>query len=59
MGHPQLSTPLHMDNYTAEGIVNITIVRIRSKAMYTSFYWLSDLDNQKNFQIYWDPDHEI
>ena len=55
MGHPHPETPLHTNNFTSEGIVNITIVQRRSKSMNMHFYWPRDQNNQKHFQVYWAP----
>ena len=47
LGHPQPATPIHVDNTTAEGIVNHTIKRSKSRAMEMRYFWLLDQDTQK------------
>ena len=55
MGHPQLSTPIQVDNITAVGFANKIIKQKRSKFIDTRFYWLQDKCNQGQFIIYWTP----
>ena len=55
MGHPQGAGPIHTDNSTAEGIVNGTIKRKRSKAMDMRFHWLKDSVNRGDVKVYWKP----
>jgi hypothetical protein len=40
LGHPQLPTPIHINNTTTVGIVNNTIKRQRSRAMEMQYFWL-------------------
>ena len=40
LGHPQHTTPIHVDNTTAVGIVNNTINRQWSRAMEMRYFWL-------------------
>jgi hypothetical protein len=40
LGHPQPPTPIHIDNTTTVGIVNITIKQQRSCAMEMRYFWL-------------------
>ena len=54
-GHPQPSTPLHTENSTAEGIVDINIVQRRSKPIDMRFNGLLDQGGQQHFQVYWAP----
>ena len=55
MGHTQLPTPVQVDNSTALGIATGTIKQCKSKAMDMCFYWIRDIKNQKQFNIYWKP----
>ena len=55
MGHPQLPTPLAVDNTTAVGFANKTIKQKMSKAIDMRFYWMQDRQNQGQFIIYWSP----
>ena len=47
MVHPQPPTPVQIENFTTEGIINSTIQQKRSKAMYMRFYWVQDRIKQK------------
>ncbi len=40
MGWPQPQSPIQMDNFTASGVTNKTIVPRRSKIMDMQFWWL-------------------
>ena len=53
MGHPQLPTPVQVDNSNALGIATGTIKQRKSKAMDMRFYWIRDRSNQDQFNIYW------
>ena len=55
MGHPQPATKIKTENSTANGFVNDTIKQNRSKALDMRFYWLKDRQQQKQFNIYWEP----
>ncbi len=55
LGHPQLPTPIHINNTTTVGIVNNTIKRQRSQAMETRYFWLLDGKVQKIFHFYYKP----
>ena len=55
MVHPQSATTLQIEKPTSERIVSIIIVQICSKAM----DMLRDQDNQKHFQVYWEPSSKI
>ena len=59
MGHPQLPTPVHIDNSTAVGIVNNTIKQQRSRAMEMRYFWLLDQQTQKLFHFVYHPGAEI
>jgi len=52
LGHPQLATPLQMDNNTASGIINDTVKQKCSKAMDMHFYWLHNCKRQGQFHIF-------
>ena len=58
MGHPQPSTPIHIDNTTAVGIVNSTIKRQRSRSMEMRYFWLLDRAAQDNFAFIYTPGQE-
>jgi len=55
LGHPQLATPLQMDNNTASGIINDMVKQKCSKAMDICFYWLRNRKHQGQFHIFWHP----
>lgn len=52
MGHPQLPTPIQIDNSMAESIVNNRVQPNCTKAMDMCFHWLCDRETQKQFRIY-------
>ena len=54
MGYPQPSTPIKTDNSTAAGIVNLSILQKKSKAMDMRFYWVKDRVSPKHFLVYWE-----
>jgi hypothetical protein len=54
MGWPQLKSPIQMDNSTAAGATNKTIVPRRSKMMDMQFWWLRCRASQDQFCYYWD-----
>ena len=56
--HPQLPTPIHVDNTTAVIIVNNTIKRQRSRAMEMIYFWLLDQYCQKYLDISHQPGQE-
>jgi hypothetical protein len=58
LGHPQPPTHLRTDNSTAYCIVNETIKQKRSKSMDMRYHWLTDRVHQKQFNVYWRPEHE-
>eukprot|EP00957_Ditylum_brightwellii_P026271 1987147-Ditylum_brightwellii.AAC.1 len=49
MGHPQLPTPIQVDNSTANGIDNSNIQQRKSKAIDMRFYWVQDKLRQKHY----------
>jgi len=53
MDHPQLQTPLEIDNTTAYGMLTNTLMPKRSKAIDMRFFWLRDRENQKQFKLHW------
>ena len=55
MGHPQLPTPMEVDNETAIGFLKSTMKQKRSKVIDMRFYWVRYRVNQKQFMIYWIP----
>jgi hypothetical protein len=56
MGWPQPKCSIQMDNSTAAGATNKTIVPRRSKMMDMQFWWLHCHTAQDQFQYYWDAD---
>jgi hypothetical protein len=48
LGHPQLPTPMQMDNTTALGVVNQNIMKMDMK-----YHWLQCRINQKQFRHHW------
>ena len=55
MGHPQLPTPMEVDNETAIRFLKSTMKQKRSKAIDMRFYWIRDRFNQNQLMIYWRP----
>ena len=55
LGHPQLATPIQVDNTTSDGFANDTIKQKRSKAIDMHFYWICNRTSQGQFLIYWQP----
>ena len=53
MGHPQLATPITVDNSTAHGLTEGSMIPKRSKAMDMRFHWLSCREAQKQFNFIW------
>ena len=53
MGWPQKRSPIQTDNLTADGVVNMTIVPQKMKAMDLSLHWLRCREAQGQFRIYW------
>jgi hypothetical protein len=58
LGHPQLPTPIHIDNTTTIGIVNNTIKRQRSCTMEMHYFWLLDGKTQRYFKFHYQPGQE-
>jgi hypothetical protein len=54
MGWPQPKSPIQMDNSTAAGVTNKTIVPCRAKMMDMRFWWLRCHASQDQFCYYWD-----
>jgi hypothetical protein len=54
MGWKQPRSPIQVDNSTAEGYVNNTIVTKRLKSIDMRINWLKDRESQGQFRIYWD-----
>ena len=55
MGHKQPTTPVQVDNSTAEGIVNKRVQPKRTKAMDMRFHWLRYHWILNQFQYCWRP----
>jgi hypothetical protein len=58
LGHPQLPTPIHIDNTTTVGIVNNTIKIQWSRSIEMRYFWLLDGKVQKLFCFHYLPDQE-
>ncbi len=54
MGWKQPRSPIQIDNSTASGYVNKTIVIKRLKAIKMRLNWLRCQDEQVQFQFFWD-----
>jgi hypothetical protein len=52
MGHPQLPTPIQIDNSTAEGVINNKIQPKRTKSMDMRFDWLQCREAPKQFRFF-------
>ena len=55
MGHPQPKTPAVTDNYSAEGLINKTMIPKRAKAHDVRFNWLKCREAQRQFDLIWRP----
>lgn len=53
MGHPQPKTPIVVDNSTAHGLTDGTMVPKRSKAMDMRFHWLRCREAQDQVRFLW------
>ena len=53
MGHHQSQTPITVDNSTAHGLTQGTMVPKKSKAMDMRFHWLRCREAQKQLQFLW------
>ena len=58
MGWPQGRSPIQIDNSTAEGVANNTIVPRKLKSMDLRLHWLRCREAQGQFRIYWAPGTE-
>ena len=58
LGHPQLPTPILVDNSTAVGLASDTLTQRRSRAIDMRFYWVRDRVNQQQYHVYWAPAHQ-
>ncbi|KAL7501838.1 hypothetical protein ACHAWX_000387 [Stephanocyclus meneghinianus] len=47
LGHPQSSTPIHINNSTTVGIVNNTVKQQKSRSMEMHHFWLLDGEIKK------------
>ena len=54
MGWPQPRSPIQLDNSTAEGFANNTIIVKRMRAIEMRLNWLKDREAQGQFRFYWD-----
>jgi hypothetical protein len=54
MGWPQPKSPIQMDNSTATGVTNKTIVPRQDKMMDMLFWWLHCCTFEDQFCYYWD-----
>lgn len=54
MGWPQPKSPIQIDNSTAAGFVNDTIVQRRIKMLWMRLHWLRCRAAQGQFRFYWD-----
>ena len=52
MGHPQLSTPMQMNNPTMENIANKKTQQKRTKDMDIHFYWVHDIIHKGYYNIF-------
>ena len=55
MGWPQPKSPIQVDNTTAVGVTNKTLVPKQTKSMDMRFYWLRCCITQGQFRVYWAP----
>lgn len=53
MGYPQGATPCTTDNSTANGMINDTIKKQRSRAMDMRYMWVQDRVRQGHFVLKW------
>ena len=54
MGWTQPRSPIQVDNSTAEGFSNNTIIIKRMRAIEMRLNWLKDREAQKQFRFFWD-----
>jgi len=54
MGWPQPKSPIQVDNSTATGFVNNTIVVCRLKSLDMKLNWRKCREEQDQFRIFWD-----
>ena len=55
MGWKQPPSPIQTDNLKAAGVVNKTIIQLKSKSMDLRFHWLKCCESQEQFRFYWAP----
>ena len=55
MGHPQPTTPVLIDNTTAEGLAHENIKQKFSKAIDMRYHWIRDCIKQQQFHVHWGP----
>jgi len=56
MGWPQPRSPIQVNNSTAEGFANNTIIIKRMRALEMRLNWLKDREAQEQFRFFWDWD---
>ena len=54
MGWKQPKSPIQVDNSTAVGFANNTIISRRLKCLEMRLHWLKDREAQEQFRIFWD-----
>ena len=54
MGWKQPRSPIQVNNSTAKGYVNNTIIACQIKSLEMHLYWLKCWESQSQFQIFWD-----
>jgi hypothetical protein len=54
MDWPQPCTPIQIDNSTAVGVTNLTIVLPKIQSMDLCLWWLHCQESQQQFHYYWD-----
>jgi hypothetical protein len=54
MGWTQPPSPIQIDNSTAVGFVNDTIIQRRIKMIWMRLHWLRCREAQRQFRFYWD-----
>ena len=55
IGWPQPKLPTQIDNYTAVGFTNNTIINKAMKSLDMKLWWLQDRQSQEQFRYYWAP----
>ena len=55
MGHPQLTTPMQVENSTCDEIMTQKNTTKTLQGIIHAFYWVIDRSNQKHFVMFWKP----